>query len=543
MNRLLRIVYWLIALLPIVAAGFWASFASALPQHWQHREALGDVSMVRDWHRVATFVDEPFHVVARALHLALFEVPGATFASTVWINVLLALLLVAALTRVCRRAFSLGDEVAPWVFLFFGLLVTTPAFGGDWLHSERAALLLVPVLFVEALVWLQGERRFAGRATLVLLVAVVAPLCHTHGLIVTLALIPALLGAAARAHSERSMAWLGALLLVGTVAGVLSMRSCAHFGAVDADWLGALTSAPGRTLKELVIAFGGAWLDLIPDKQFDELLLGAVTVLLPLAVWLFGRRDETRRAAPWWSCYLFGLLVVIVNALRYELEPPVGSLREATFGAFLLPIGVLGVLAARVSTAWLTVGAGAMAVLCVQDQVLGLEDLRLARMRDQRVEAAMRLPQFAGPLADNLPVLDLAEWQLLVERGDVDAPAVVEGSAAEAFATAARQALGSFAGGSKSHVHGTVRSSLRLETAQWIAIVARIDGEDAVVANVRPVFAGTGRDVPWNVALAEPLPDGAKVRAVAFLLPSGVFAAIGPTYVVRDGALAVDSGS
>ena len=542
MNRLLRILYWLVAFVPVVAAGYWASFATALPQRWQDREALGDVSLARDWSGVATFVDEPFHVAARALHLALFEVPGATFGSTVWINVLFALLLVAGLTRICRRAFRLGDEVAPWVFLFFGLLVATPAFGANWLHHERAALLLVPVLFVEALVLLQGERRFAGRALVALLLAAAAPLCHTHGLVVFVALVPALLGAAARNGSARGAAWLGALLVVGTVAGVLTMRSCAQFGAADADWLGSLTSAPMDTLTALLREIGGAWLDLLPTTELDEAALGLATVLLPLGVWLCGERDEARRAPVWWSCYLFGLLVVVVNAGRYELAPPVGSLREATFGAFLLPVGALGVLAARVSMSWLTVGAGAMAVLCAQDWYLGLEDLRLARMRVQAVEAALRLPQFAGPQADNLPVLDDAEWQQLREREWV-AEVAAAGDPAEAFSSAPKFVLGSFDGGAPRALRGTVRSSLRLGTAQWIAIVARQDGEARVVGDVRPQFAGVGRDVPWSVTLTEPLPEGAEVRAVGFVLPSAEFAAIGPVYVVKNGALVVDSGS
>mgnify|MGYP007073315083 CR=1 FL=1 len=239
--------------------------------------------------------------------------------------------------------------------------------------------------------------------------------------------------------------------------------------------------------------------------------------------------------APCWACLWFGLSLVVVDALRYELAPPVGSFREATLGLFLLPLGAVGAVAARFGHALLPLGAGALVVLAVQDHYRGLEDLRLARMRSDAVAATLLAPGLAGADTPS-PVKGPQELQLLQERGWV--PEFERPDPTAAFLAPASAGYGAAAGGGPKHVYGSVRSSLRGETPQIVAVLAAVgDADPTVVGAVRPPFAGVGRDVGWRVDLAEPLPDGAVVRAVGLLVGSRRYAALGPRFVVRGGAL------
>jgi len=536
---------WLIAALPVVAAGYWVSFAARLPESVADRVALGEVTTRWDFANWADVTSEPRHVMARLMHLAALHVPNATVQSVVWVNVVLVLLLLAALCDVLRRSLPSTRAVGPLAFFLFGLLVASPAFGSNWLHGERVGLLAVPMLFVTAVGWLQGRGRFAGRAILAFLIAGLAPWFHLHGVIVATALIPVMLAAATAAGSQRRMVWLGVLLLLGDVAAFFSMRSAGSLSVAGADWFGALASQPGQTALTLLEATGKAWLDLWPSTSLDERVLGGASWLLPLLLLGLGNRSPQARAAaaPWWSCILFGLLLLVVNAVRYELNPPAGTLREAMFGAFLLPIGLIGLLAARFGTALLAIGAGAMAVLAVQDWYQGIDALRVAHMRTQQVEAAMLAPTASDEIAA-LPVRTADELALLVERKWVPAIAkLTEADVLQQFAASASDGLGRVTGGADQTIHGIVRSSLRHPTAQWIAIVAKVgDAEPRIVAHAAPGFGNASRDVQWQIQLGEALAEGTRVRAVGLLVDDRKFVPLGAAFVVQSGKLVAVSG-
>lgn len=533
-----RMLSWPIAALPVAAAGYWASFAARLPEAVADRAALGEVTPRWDYANWADVAGEPMHVMARLLHLSALQVPGATMASVTWVNVLLLLLLIVALCDVLRRAFPATSSAGPLAFGVFGLLAASPAFGCDWLHGERVGLLAVPVLLVMALGWLQGRKRFALRAIAVLLVACLAPWFHVHGALVATALVPAMWMAAGAAGSQRRMAWIGTLLVLGDIAAFFSMRSAGGLAATGVDWFGAIANDPMQAGLALLAATGGTWLDLWPDTSLDEQVLGGISWCAPIVLlWLGNRSTEARvAAAPWWGCIVFGLLLVLLNGVRYEFEPPVGALREAMYGGFLLPIGLIGLLAARFGRSVLAIGAGALAVLALQDWHQGLEELRLAHMRDQQVAAAMLVPIEE---ATALPVRSAEELAMLVDRKWV--PSMTRRSHADVVAQFAQPGvpnLGGVLGGGAQNVHGVLRSSLRGTTVQWVAIVAKVgEAEPRIIAHVTPTFEGVGRNVMWQVQLSEPLAEGAQVRAIGLVVDSPKLVPMGSAWTMRAGKL------
>lgn len=545
--KFLRLIWWWVAALPIAAAGFWASHAARMPEAHADREAMLEVTPRWEFSQWADVTAEPMHVFARATHLGALHIPGATISSVAWVNVLFALLIVAGLCDVYRRSFPSMRGSVPLAFGVFGLLVATPALGCNWLHGERLGLFAVPMLFVTALAWLQGEKRFSARAILAVLIAGIAPWFHFHGVIVATAMIPALLGAGLRVGSKRRMAWLGALLLAGDIAAYFSMRTAPGFAVAGADWVGALSAEPLETVMTLVRATGGAWLDLWPNCALDEEVFGIASWVMPIALLMLGNRSKEARvaAAPWWSCWMFGLLLMLAAAVRHELEPPVGTLREATLGSFLLPIGMVGVFAARFGTSFLAIAVGAFLVLSVQDWRQGIEELRVAVMRTQQVESELVKPEAAAVGGRTLPVASAHALKVLQERGWVPATNVMSNSdIAEALTLTSPPDTGRILGGTARVVNGTVRSSLRLSTPQWIGVIA-LDGaaKPNLLGQAVPQFEGRGRNVSWRVELQEPLAEGTRVRAVGLLVQEHALVPLGPAFVVKNGQLVLASGS
>ena len=540
-----RFLCWLVAVLPLLAVVGWAALAPDLPEPASTRQALGEMATVWTFDEWLRDGGGPLHLAARALHLAALEVPGATARSVLWLNVVCVLWLASSLATVARRAFS--EEVvgrgAALVWLFvFGLLVASPGYGSNWLHAERVGVFLAPALLVTGIGWLQVGGRFPLRAGGVVVIAGLAPLCHANGMATALALIPALMARCRVSVSVRAVAWLGALLVVGNLASWFALRTAPSFGAADADLFAHISRAPREMAARILTETGAAWLDLVPTSTLDEHALGLLSWTLPLLLLLpVGRRDEEAlaRSGPWWSCLVFGLAVTAVAAVRYELSPPVGTTREAVYGAFLLPLGTIGLLAIRFGAALLPFAAGALVVLGIADWHAGLEDLRRARVR--AAVAAARL--VAAPSGVRAVYGDPSRLDALVARGVVPLPSRVE---AQRFADVGspRAELGRVTRVSSGELRGEVFSSLRGATAAWLVAVVEAPGATATLAaTCWPDYAGAGRVVPWSLELPQPLAAGAQVRVAAWLPEEGAVAAIGPRYRVRGGALVVDDGT
>ena len=547
--KFLRFLMWPIVLLPALAAFVWTGFAARLPETIAQRQALGEATMKWSLAELPSFHHEPTQYVARALHLAALHVPGSSFWWSAAVNALLALLLVFALAGVARRAFGLGAGAQATALGLFGLLACSPAFGADWLHGARLGVFLVPLLLACGLWLLLGERRFAGRALLALLLAALAPQCHSNGVLVFVALAPSLLEAARRAGGGRGVGWIVALLLVGNLAAIASLHTAGGLALGDSGLLGRLLEAPAAALRELLHATGTAWLDPLPQTDHDELALGAASWLAPLLLWWIGDRSAPARraAAPFWGCLWFGLLLFVLAAERHGADFGGAALRERTYGAFLLPVGCLGVLAARFGAGLVPFAAGMLAVLAVQDWYRGIEDLRLARHAADRRQMQAFLPTTQG----GEPWTNPDEWRGLQALGWV--PPGDGGFAADLQRLGSAEVAptaGALLGGDARHVHGVVRSSLTRDTVTAVVVEAVLDERDrvadpraGVLAVVVPDGAGHGRNVPWSARLPERLADGTRLAAFGYRLRSGTFVRLGPVFEVRDGTLQpIDGG-
>lgn len=520
---LLAALCWSLAAMPALAVFVWTSFAAAWPEPTRDRFQLRESVADWRWDTLLVPTGSARHVVAEALQQAALEIPGATIASVAWVPAFAALLLALGLGTLLRRAFDLRSGAGYATVLVAGLLVASPGFGLVWLRSERLGLVLAPLLFVTALGWLARLERAPLRLVGVILLAGLAPFCHTHGLFVGVALLPALVAMAARAGSRRIAWWVGLCVVVAVAAGWYSIEPMAA-GGVSAG-SGLLAIAPiGDFVRDLCVHAGEAWLDLLPDSDLDAWALGAASWLVPLLLLFVGDRSQAARwrAAPWWSCVWFALAVVLWNVLRYDAEPPVGRWREALFGTFLLPVGLCGVLACRFGPGALRVGFGVAVVLAVQDWFAGLEDLRIARALVRQQEAVLALPgEWHPELAaaqDRLAVIAAAEL-----RARARVPAAPGDPASLLAAAPPTPATTNVA-------RGELRSSLRHPAASLLLAIGRgADGAPVVLGVHQPDWRRHGRSVPWQmeVGASSSAPfvgvlaiDVGPLRSVGLPLPS-----------------------
>jgi hypothetical protein len=433
------------------------------------------------------------------------------------------------LADLLRRSFALPLGAHRVALLLSGLVVATPAHGVVWLAGERVGMVMVPCLFVLALHWLHGEGRFRTRACGALALAALAPYCHAHGILVPFALLPALLAAARRSGSERVAAWIGTLVLLGNVAAATSLRTAAPFD---------LTPPEFAALRDLVERVGRTFGDLLPGSRVDDAGLGLATLLaLVLLPWCGDRSAIARqRAAVWWSGTWFAVGLLLLDAVRFGAEPPSGTWTEATFGACLLPLGVVGIVACRFGLGTLWFAAGAGLVLAVQGWQQGLDELRLARARGERVAASMALPTGSLGGEPEAVLRDPTTLPALRARGLL--PAAVEFAPPSAAATA----HGRVTHGDAQSVQGSVRSTLR-----WpgIALVLAVDADrpQQRLGVGWPDFAtaGPSRDVPWTIRFAAPLAPGSRVAVFGFQPGPGCLCGLGAPLVLRDGGLVAEA--
>lgn len=532
----MKIGRWLssrVALLPALAVFVWAWFAARVPEPSAVVLARGDATPKWDWADSTTFIAEPIHAFARWTQLAILSLPESAIRWTALANALAAVLLVVALAALLRRTFALTAAASAFGTGVLALLVASPAFAGDWLHGQRVGIVVVPLLLVGALRLLASDRAPGWRALLALALAAIAPFWHDHGAVVFLALVPALYEASGRGETPRRAGWLIALLLFGNLAAYGSMYHVGVLALDDRGLLGKLAADFHPNAIALLRATGAVWLDPLPATQFDETTLGLASWLAPLALWFVGDRSAAARraAAPWWSCLWFGLLVIAWNVERHGFPADSLVARELAYGAFLLPIGLFGVLAAKFGGSLLPFGAGLLAILAVRDWHDGIEQLRVARMRAEHAELTLAR-------AASLPT----EVQPLAAAGRMpDYAGVIAGALREP--AAAEPTLGTATGGDAHELHGRLRSSLTRDSVQVVLVQVRQEGgpfETSV--EIAPDFAANGRDVPWTARFTTPLADGSRVRVLGLLARRGAAVKLGPTFVVAGGKLVAEAG-
>lgn len=524
--RLARLPVWLLAVAPAAAAFLWVSLASRMPEPIAQRRALGECAPQWDFAALARFEGEPACLLGRGAQLLLLQLPGMSIAATAVANAVLAVLLAAALCLLVRRAASTAGSLTAAAFCGAALFACSPEYGANWLHGERLGRFAVPLLFVLALL-AAGPARAGGGARLsaVVLLAAAAPLFDDRGAVVFVALLPALAG--------RPLPWLLAMLLAGNVAAAYvlgpALAPAGHGFAASA------LRDPLAALDALLRTTGGFWPDALPGREWDERALGALSWCLPLAALLRGGAR-----GPWWCCVAFGLLSALwLLERRGALAGQ--ALAEARYGGFLLPVGAIGLLASRCGRNVWAVAAAVLLVPLAQGWERGLDALRLARSRVDRVDAHLTMPFEIGGLRDQreLPTRDLAELLRLEQRGWL--PDDSDGWFARIAAAVERQpdpSRGTFAGGSMGELHGTVRSRLFGPQVSCVLVGATFDGELVSFAHALPEARdAAAAEVAWRVSLRGPVPAGARVLAVGVDARTGEGFRLGPVFALRGGRL------
>ncbi len=535
----IRRSFWLVALLPVIAAFTYVWAAARYPEPVAARVALHEPTTVWYIDQWLESAGEPVQPLQRALLLGALHLPGATLQFVAGLAALWALLIAWLGCCLVRRSSGAAGLGTPLAFGGVALLCCSPAFGADWLQAERLGMFLPPLLLLAALALLQRERFFVLRMLAVLLIVAAAPLCHDHGVLLGFAVFPAVLEAAGRAQSPR---WLWAItaLVFGVVASVVSFFPA---GGLHGDQVGLfahLAAAPGARLLDLLAAAGRGWLDLWPDRRLDELAFGAATLTVLSLVPFLPSRVPASASAPWWSCALFGLLLVPWVTMRhgFDLEPWLA--RELHYGLFLLPIGVLGLLASRGGNHAWTIGLGAIVVLALQDWPRGVENLRAARAEALRVEASLVIPPaFADHTVTALsPFATPMHRDRLLGQGWVPEPTFDNtAGAVAAQGSPPRDELGTVISGSPIDLHGMVRSSIVHEQVGAV-FVAAVRGEQLeLLGATLPRFAGRGRDAQWRVSWSAAVADGTRLLAFVYLPRQRRMERIGAVRLVKDGAL------
>lgn len=551
-HPLRKALLWCLAAVPALAAGLWVGYASHWPELPGDRLALREGLTCWQFDELLQPNDGARHLVTQALSAALAWIPGASVATIAFTTAVLAVLLSLATGSLLRRSHALQGVSGPAALAAAGLLVASPNLGLIWLYADRFGIVLPPLLLVLALGWLQNPARATLRQLGALTLLALAPFCHTHGLCVGVALLPTLLTLRDPAGTRRSAAWAATALVLLVGAGWYSMEPLTARGWSAGGGLFAVLPLAAFA-RDLCLQAGIQWLDLLPSTDLDELALGATSWLLPLLLLCVGDRSPAARAraSAWWSCLLFGLCLVLWNVLRYDTEPPVGRWREALFGGFLLPLGLIGVLAARFGDSVLRVAFGALLVLGAQDWYIGIEDVRIGSAIVQQQAIRAQLPAaWAALLPQQREGWSPAAQEALRARGLVPAvPAQLD----EALVAAFERALVTERNDSEPvatgpTLRGEVRGSLRQPAPPLVLMVARQgSGAPQVLAAVAPDFRAHGRTVLYDIRMPEAAGKALGGAADTTVCLLGVHAdglrllPLSRGFVLRDGVLTAAS--
>jgi hypothetical protein len=529
---------WLVALLPVAVALCYVLWAAPYPEPVAARAAQGLPGSAWD---LATWYEPgpgPWLPGQRGVLLGLLAVPGLNLQFAAALTVLLAIALVWSASRSVATAAGCGPFAAPLAFGALGALALAPAFGQDWLQAERFGVVVPPLLLVVSLQLLGGERGFVWRALLVLLLAALAPTFHAHGALVGIALWPAVAGAATRS-GRIGAGWAGLVAVVGAAVAGAGWWHGGWHGSADAT-VHKLGDGTVQRLWGLLEEFGRPWLELWRDSRHDERAFGALGLVLAAALPWLPKRPDAAPADRWWSCVLFGLLVVGFAAVYLPSDTAGDARRALGYGAFLLPVGLCGVVASRFGREVWAIGLGATVVLGLQDWWHGDRLLRHARVEAARVAAAVALPAEldAGTRAALSPYADLAVQQRHMEAGIVPTPnsAFVE-VAQTSSDQPANPGYGVVTGGSPIEAHGTVRQSLVGEPIGAVVVVA-VDGTGRRLRGATLLASSGGLGaMPFRVSWSDACAEGTRLVVMAFLPGSGTFARLSGPSLVSGGKL------
>ena len=514
----------------LVCLAWVVALAPPTPEPAAWRAARGDDGLLLTWYQFVAADDQPRFLLFRLAYLGLLQLPGSDFGRFGIVMWLLAAATLAALAGLLRRtAGERGDPLRGGVALtLVAWWIFSPAFGADWLVGARFGIFVPPLLLLLGVRVLGGgdvsARRVAGAG----LLAWAAIFFDRTGVLVWIVLAPWVARQSPRGRrTTRLVFW----VLIGNVASLLSYLSpweaaevrtpglVLHIFTEPWGVLVFLCEALGDSVPRIVPGFGG-------ERLLAGLLLGAG------AVWLLGRVIVRRheeglldRVWPWVSMVLFGAGVALVQSDAYfAMATPPGVLRELGWGAFLLPVGLLGgaaVLTVRRPRTPLAVGALVVGLLLAADWHRGWEHMKIQRALLHQAGAQM---VFARALGDRLPdepkpaLLDQEQSLILEQMGYLRGVRPVLTTRTSEFAQGeAQPEVGGIEVLDASGASGFVRATTRTFAPDLVLVcIKRGEAEEEILRIAAPHVARGGKVFPWAVTLDTSFEVGDEVRCLGF---------------------------
>ncbi|MEZ5967007.1 MAG: hypothetical protein R3F56_24425 [Planctomycetota bacterium] len=398
-------------------------------------------------------------------------------------------------------------------------LALSPAFATDWLLLERLRLFLPALAACVMVVLLQRPSRL--RVSLALILALAAVFTHEGGSLLWLAMLPLLV------PPTRDQGGIGSLafwVLCGSGALALCYDETAR---TSPGLVGALVAQPGPTLEFLASALGTALPDVLAGTPRDGRILGTAmgvaTIVYGVASpWLDA--DRWRAARPWYALALAGAAQAVAAA--HVLVPQSISdslLRQTTWGAWLLPVGLAGTFVhtfPNLGRRLAPYALGAMALLLLQDWHAGLGFLRSHAALMRQCEALLvfadlrqeQLPSFPWP-----SVPKHADRVLLRARGRLQRAAPLADDLLHGIEARDESApAGRIDGANPTFVHGTVTDPARTDLV--LLMRQHGDGPPHLLCVGAPNVLENATAPQWGCDLSrlEPARDDDLMFALAF---------------------------
>lgn len=476
-------------------------------------------------------------LVYRCLYATLLSLPGIGFEFGNLLPWFAAFVTWLVSRRLLRKLVDpqAGAGLLWAVDLLLACWMFHPAWGLNWLLAGRVREFLPLAAFGMALLTLHGRGSWNLRWCGALFFVAIAEASHVTGLLVWMAIGPAVLGAARAQGVSRPL--LSMFCFAGWAALVqVVVWQGLRVSAPPPGLVAFLSAQPGDLAMYLGRVTGLALPSLLPDFELAQgAVYGLVGCLLIVGT-LAGRKPLDARTGTFLTLTLFGALVlVVVTEATYAWRPDLGNqpdafVREGTVGALAFLLGGYGLLrecAPRVTGALRSLLLGAVLLIMVRDWHTSFEHLKETRcmLRTQAAEllleevtpggGVLRVPANYTNLRTVLLALD--DLHDLRKRGLFGhLPKLPGTDLAQGYPPPTGEPCGEFQGLQGSRLEGFLYGTTRYPAPGLVLVVRQRGTESRVIGVMRPVFSVDLRRVPLVGASPsrDLLKEGDILRAV-----------------------------
>ncbi len=372
---MMRAVVALATAVPIALVLFVAlAWSSAVPEPEDWRRLAGREPLCFEWNDVTAADETPKLYVFRALYAGLLALPGSDFGRLAIVGWLLAV----GTWWMSRRLTIPADGAGRAFTAAFGLVAAfvafSPSFGADWLLGARLQVFVPPLAAVVGAALLLGTGRHRLRIIGALLLAALAVFTDPRGPLVWIALAP-LVWASTRAAGGRAGVALAVWIVAGNVLTVIAHDDFTTTAATKPGLGAHVVTAPvavaDYALRHVCDGLPLTALASTPTLRGVGAGLLALWLVLGVVIACRSAHPDRLRATAWWSLAAFGALSPLL-AIGDAFPPraPAEWVREFTWGAWLLPIGVLAgfrAIAPRIASIPVAAGLAAMGIAALVD--------------------------------------------------------------------------------------------------------------------------------------------------------------------------------